>query len=97
MDNNLKSALIRETREFILEGYGREKKDAYGRAFGSLKKKTYQEIDGLIIHMEPKDVLILEEYEKTKAQKVAGYFKPKQNQDYYVKLKVITLVEYIPV
>lgn len=88
--------MITADMEFILESYGKDKKLAYASAFGSLKKMAYAKVDGLIIHMEPEEVVVLEEEEKTKAQKIVGYFKPRQNQDYYVKLKVIVKMKYIP-
>lgn len=96
MNATNKSVMIIEKKSIILEAYGKDKKNTYASAFGQLKKKVYADVDGLIIHMEPDQVIVLKEEEKTKAQKVVGYFKPKQIQDYYVKLEVIVTMKYIP-
>ena len=45
--------------------------------------------------MEPDDVILLAEEEKTKVQKFLGFFAPKEIQDYYIKLKVIVTIRYI--
>jgi len=88
--------MVTEDIEFILEAYGKDKRTAFASAFGMLKKKAYARVDGLIIHMEPKEVNVLEENEKTKAEKLFGYFRPRQIQDYYVKFQVIVIMKYIP-
>lgn len=97
MDKPKKSTMVTEDIEFILEAYGKDKQMAFASAFGLLKKKAYARVDGLIIHMEPKDVIVLEENEKSKTQKLIGYFRPRQIQDYYVKLQVIVTMKYIPI
>ena len=96
MSNSQKSTMVTEDVEFILEAYGKDKRNAFASAFGMLKKKAYARVDGLIIHMEAKEVNVLEENEKTKAEKLVGYFRPRQIQDYYVKLQVIVTMKYIP-
>jgi len=96
MNKPQKSSMMTEDIEFILEAYGKDKQTAFAAAFGKLKKKAYARVDGLIIHMEPKEVNVLEENEKTKTEKLVGYFKPRQIQDYYVKLQVIVVMKYIP-
>ena len=52
-------------------------------------------MDGLLIHMQPQDVILLGEEEKTKVQKFLGFFAPREIQDYYIKLKVIVTIQYI--
>lgn len=96
MDKLKKSTMVTADMEFILEAYGKDKKNAFASAFGSLKKKAYANLNGLIIHMEPKGVIVLEEEEKTKVQKLAGFFRPRQIQDYYVKIQVTVIIKYIP-
>lgn len=96
MGNEGASILITEHHTIELEAYGKDRKEAFGTAFAALKKKAYALVDGLIIHMEPKDVYLLAEVEKSKAEKLAGYFKPRQIQDYYVKFQVAVVIKYIP-
>lgn len=91
-----KSQMIAENRTFILEAYGKDKAEAFGTAFAQLKKKAYKEVEGLIIHMEPENVEVLEEYEQTTVEKIIGFFKPKQIQNYYVKFQVTVTMKYIP-
>lgn len=96
MSQSEKSCLICEEQEMILEAYGKEKADALGTIFSLLKKQVYKEIKGLIIHMEPVDVFMLEEDEKKGTDKLIGLMKPRQNQSYYAKVKIIIRLKYIP-
>ncbi|MEA5010254.1 MAG: DUF4312 family protein [Angelakisella sp.] len=95
MDIIGQSCLKTETKEFILEAYGKNKKEAVAAVFTKLKKEVYSSTDGLIIHMEPEDVILLKEEEKTSVQKFLGFFAPKEIQDYHIQLKVIVRVKYI--
>jgi uncharacterized protein (TIGR03578 family) len=95
MDQLGKSCLKTVTREFVLDAYGKKRVDAVATIFAKLKKEAYDSVDGLLIHMEPEDVILLAEEEKTKIQKFLGFFAPKEIQDYYIKLKVIVTIRYI--
>lgn len=83
------------TKEFELESYGKNRTEAVAAVFTKLKKEVYASVDGLIIHMEPTDVILIAQEEKTKVEKFLGFFAPREVQDYYVKLKVVTTVKYI--
>ena len=96
MDNRGKSILVTERHTIELEAYGKDRKDAFGAAFADLKKKAYALVDGLIIHMEPEDVYTLVDVEKTKGEKLVGYFKPRQIQNHHVKIQVVVIIKYIP-
>ena len=96
MDKKKTSSLVCKEIDFTLESYGKSKTEALGDIFAMLKKRAYKEVEGLIIHMEPKDVYILEEKEQTRTQKLVGFFKPKQIQNYYVKVLVTVTVKYVP-
>lgn len=91
------SVLQVEKATLNLEAYGNDRKEAYGNAFASLKKKAYSAVEGLIIHMEPEDVIVLEEVEQTGAQKVAAYFKPRKMQHFYIKIQVMVSIKYIKI
>jgi len=96
MSEAKRSSLECKEQEIVLEAYGKDKTDALGKIFGSLKKQVYKETEGLIIHMEPLDVFILEESEKKAVDKAIGLIKPKQIQNYYAKVKIIICLKYIP-
>lgn len=91
-----KSCLTTVTKAFTLESYGKNRKEAMGNIFAKFKKVVYTETPGLIIHMEPEDVLLLEQTEKTTTQKLMGYFAPKEIRNYYIKVKIVAKVKYIP-
>ena len=95
MDQLGKSCLKTITKEFVLDAYGKKREDAVAAVFVKLKKEAYNSVNGLLIHMEPDDVILLAEEEKTKVQKFLGFFAPKEIQDYYIKLKVIVTIRYI--
>ena len=95
MDQVGMSCLKTVTKEFTLESYGKNRTEAVAAVFAKLKKEAYESVDGLLIHMQPQDVILLGEEEKTKIQKFLGFFAPKEIQDYYIKLKVIVTIRYI--
>lgn len=91
-----KSTMLKESREFILEAYGKNKAEAFGKAFGQLQKKVYKEVQGLVIHMEPEELEVLEEREQTRVEKLIGFFRPRQIEHYYVKFQITVQLKYIP-
>lgn len=91
-----KSCLVTVTKEFEIEAVGKNKKEAYGTAFAKLKKLAYASVDGLLLHMEPEDVILLKEVEKTKTEKFLGYFAPKEIQNYTIRIIVVTKIKYVP-
>ena len=95
MDQVGMSCLKTVTKEFTLESYGKNRTEAVAAVFAKLKKEAYAAVDGLLIHMQPQDVILLGEEEKTKVQKFLGFFAPREIQDYYIKLKVIATIQYI--
>ena len=92
MDQLGKSCLKTITKEFVLDAYGKKREDAVAAVFAKLKKEAYNSVNGLLIHMEPDDVILLAEDEKNKVQKFLAFFAPKGIQDYYIKLKVIVTI-----
>ena len=95
MDQVGMSCLKTVTKEFTLESYGKNRTEPVAAVFAKLKKEAYAAVDGLLIHMQPQDVILLGEEEKTKVQKFLGFFAPREIQDYYIKLKVIVTIQYI--
>lgn len=95
MENAEVSCLKTEEREFVLEAYGKNREEAVGTVFARLKKEVYRSVDGLILHMEPREVYLAREEEKTRAQKLLGFFAPREIQNHYIKLRVIVTVKYL--
>lgn len=95
MENQGVPCLKTEQREFVLEAYGKNRQEAAGTIFARLKKEVYAAVDGLILHMEPREVYLVKEEEKTEIQKLLGFFAPREIQNYYLKLRIVVTVKYI--
>ena len=68
MDQVGMSCLKTVTKEFTLESYGKNRTEAVAAVFAKLKKEAYAAVDGLLIHMQPQDVILLGEEEKTQKE-----------------------------
>lgn len=79
----------------ILESSGASRERAYANIFSDLRKKIYDKVDGLIIHMEPLEVYELETKRETRTEKFLGLFMPREKEDFYVKVEVVVRVKYI--
>ncbi|MFZ7132562.1 MAG: DUF4312 family protein [Eubacteriales bacterium] len=82
-------------KEFIVDGTGRSKEETYGEIFSKLRKEAYKEIKGVVLHMEPLNVYLLEEEEKNFTEKFLGLLMPKMKQEFYIKLKITVLLKII--
>ena len=79
-----------------IEAYGKNRKEAIGAAFGKIKSESYAAVgDGILVDVHAVDVFVLDEQEKTKIQKLFGFFLPRQIQDYYVKMKIVLEIKYL--
>lgn len=93
---NTKSSLKKVEKAVEIEAYGKSRKDAIGTALGKIRNESYAAVgDGVLVDVHAVDVCILEEEEKTKIQKLFGYFLPKEVRDYYVKLRVTLEIKYL--
>ncbi len=91
-----KSSLKVMNHTVEIEAYGKNRKEAIGAAFGKMRNESYAAVgDGVLVDVHAVDVIILEEEEKTKIQKLFGFFMPRQIQDYRVKLKIILEIKYL--
>ena len=92
------SCLIEEVKTYKLEAYGKNKTEAFGRAFAGLQSKVYASLNGtgLLIYMEPLAVDIRKEYEETTAEKILGFFKPKPTMHYQVEFDVTVKMRWLP-
>lgn len=91
-----KSSLKKMEKAVEIEAYGKNRKEAIGAAFGKIKNESYAAVgDGVLVDVHAVDVFILDEQEKTKIQKLFGFFLPRQIQDYYVKMKIVLEIKYL--
>ena len=92
------SCLIEEVKTYKLEAYGKNKTEAFGRAFAGLQSKVYASLNGtgLLIYMEPLAVDILKEHEQDTVEKIVGFLKPKPTMHYQVEFEVTVKLRYIP-
>lgn len=90
-NNIMKSA----SKDIIVEATGKSIEEAYGDAFRLLKKKVYNEIQGLILHMEPTAVYVLNEEVKPYTEKFLFLFMPREKKDIKIKIKITVDIKYI--
>ncbi|MBQ6493440.1 MAG: DUF4312 family protein [Erysipelotrichaceae bacterium] len=92
-----KSSLKKMEKAVEIEAYGKNRKEAIGTAFGKIKNESYAAVgeNEVLVDVHAVDVYILEEEEKTKIQKLFGFFMPREVQDYRVKLKIILEIKYL--
>jgi len=84
-------------REFIISATGKSREEVYGSIFSKLRKVVYDEIKGVVLHMEPLEVYTLEEKEKKFSEKFLWLFMPRTRYEYYMNLKIIVLIKFIPI
>lgn len=82
-------------QNLIIESEGDSREKAYGNIFSILRKKIYDEIDGLIIHMEPIGVYELDVKQESYTEKFLGIFMPKEKERVAIKAEIIVNVKYI--
>lgn len=82
-------------KELIIDGTGKTKEIAYGEIFAKLRKQIYNEVNGVVLHMEPKEVYLLEMEEKNFTEKFLGLLMPKLKEAFYIKLKIIVTIKLI--
>lgn len=80
----------------MIEAYGKNRKEAIGAAFSKIRNESYAAVgEDVLVDVHAVDVFILEEEEKSRIEKLFGYFMPKEIRDYRVKLKIILEIKYI--
>lgn len=91
-----KSSLKTMKHAVEIEAYGKNRKEAIGAAFSKIRNESYAAVgEGVLVDVHATDVIILEEEEKTKIQKLFGFFMPREIQDYRVRLKIILEIKYL--
>jgi uncharacterized protein (TIGR03578 family) len=82
-------------RDIVIQASGNSKTEAFNNIFTILRRQIYKEVDGLIIHMEPMDVFILDESVKKYTERFLWLFMPREKAEYTIKVKIIVLIKYI--
>lgn len=83
-------------KNLIIESEGDSKEKVYGNIFSILRKKVYDEVDGLIIHMEPLEVYELDVKELTRNEKFLGLFMHREKVKFNIKVEIVVKIKYIP-
>jgi uncharacterized protein (TIGR03578 family) len=91
-ENNIMKSV---KKDIILEVPGKSLEEAYGNVFKALRKKVYDEVKGLILHMEPTAVYVLNEEIKEYTEKFLFIFMPRQKKEYKLKVKVTVDIKYV--
>lgn len=93
------SCLVEEERTFTLESYGKDKTEAFSKAFSDLKNKAYAALQGeaLLLYMEPLEVEIISEHMQDTREKITSFFRPKPIMYYQVKFEVTVKLRYVPI
>ncbi len=89
------SDLKKETRILKISGKGQNKKDAIANSFVKFRKKVEETVDGVIIRIDPMDVLILDVEKNTIKKKFLELFWVKEVITYSVNLEVQFELKYI--
>lgn len=82
-------------KSLIIESQGNSMEIVYGNIFSILRKRVYDEVDGLIIHMEPLNVYELEVNKESYIEKFLGLFMPREKVNYKVKAEIVVKIKYI--
>ncbi|SCY79017.1 DUF4312 family protein [Alkaliphilus peptidifermentans] len=82
-------------KEFIFEATGKSKEEFFGNVFSMLRKKVYTDIEGVILHMEPVEVYVLNEKEETYTERFLWLFMPRTKGKYTGKVRLVVIIKYI--
>ena len=91
------NSLIKEKREFILIGKGKNQREAYDKIFSQFKGEIYSQVQGVLIQMEPEEVQVLSIDVKNYTEKFLFLFLPREKQEVTIKVKLIVTVKYIEI
>ena len=89
------SSLVTITKEFVLEGKGKTKKDAVESVFSKLRDQAYKSIDYPIVQMTPNEVQILEVKVVDTTEAFMFVFMKRVRQSFQVKMNVEVVIKYI--
>ncbi len=92
---NEKQTMKTIEKEFVLDATGKSKEEVYGAIFSKLRKIVYDEINGVVLHMEPLAVYNLEEKEESFTEKFLWLFMPRTKYKLYLKARIIVLIKFI--
>ena len=82
-------------KDFILESSGKSKEEVFGNMFAVLRRRVYREVPGVVLHMEPLEVYILDENKQDYTERFLWLFMPRKKSSYTIKAMVVVLIKYI--
>lgn len=80
---------------FIIEGEGKCKKEAYGNIFYTLRKRVDNDIQGLIIYMEPLNVYEIDVKKESFTERFLGLFMPREKTNFKIEANIEVIIRYI--
>ncbi len=92
-----KNSLVKENREFILTGKGKNEREVYEQIFSQFKVEIYKQVKGVLLQMEPEEVYVLSTDVKKYTEKFLFLFLPREKQEITVKVKLIVSIKYIEI
>lgn len=89
--------LIIEKKSMIVGEKGKTKEEAIGKIFASFRKKVQNNIDGVIIKLEPLETYLIKIKEEKKIEKFLELFMPREKTMYFIELEIKYEVKYIKI
>ncbi|WP_291255515.1 DUF4312 family protein [Fusobacterium sp.] len=86
-----------EKKNIIIKEIGKTKEEALGKIFASFRKKVQENIDGVILKLEPIETYLIDIKEEKKIEKFLEVFMPREKTVYCVELEIEYEVKYIKI
>lgn len=86
-----------EKKNIIIKEMGKTKEEALGKIFASFRKKVQENIDGIILKLEPIETYLIDVKEEKKIEKFLELFMPREKTRYYIELEIEYEVKYIKI
>ena len=87
--------LIKDNREFILTGKGKNQREAYDNIFSQFKSDVYSKVNGVILQMEPEEGYVISIDENKFTEKFLFLFLPREKREFTIKVRLIVSIKYI--
>jgi len=91
------NVLLQKKLSFDISGKGKTEEEAYSDVFARVKTEVYREVPGVVLQMEPEEVILLSRKEEKKEEKFLFLFFPREKSEYEIKVKLVVSVKYIEV
>lgn len=89
--------LITEKKSMRIKEKGKTKEETIGKIFASFRRKVQNDIEGVIIKLEPLETYLIEIKEERKIEKFLELFMPKEKITHHIELEIEYEVKYIKI